>query len=346
MKKSFIFLVILLVSNQLFSQITLTRADFPTAGFECFYSVDTFSRSENKHLSDFADMNFSSMTVDLRDTMRFVEPSTLPNASEFPESNLAVIQSDAASFFQVTDAQAVNWGGTGSYEGVAQDVAFKFNNPLVMSWFPRTYQSQKTDTAATTVKMPMTGYPGVDSIRIDMALYSSSYIDSFGTFTYQGGNTASCLREKYKLTTEIHTFMYSFMGWVAYPDADILDSSVGYNFYSNQHKMYFATLDVDNDGYVTALSVQNYAQSSIANVKELKFSVNNPINSKLMISQNDFETANLRICDMSGRTVYTKKIDAGVTEIDVTGIKTGVYTITLSDKNNSSIGSKKIIIVH
>jgi hypothetical protein len=90
------------------------------------------------------------------------------------------------------------------------------------------------------------------------------------------------------------------------------------------------TLSVDDNELINLNGSFSFYQSKASNIWDLK-----TINLQI-------DNANLKIVDLSGKTVFSKKISSPLTEVDLSSVSNGFYIVVITN-NNSIIGTKKII---
>src|SRR6056297_1702719 len=189
-------------------QITIYESDFPALGDTFLTVTDTFGSSEQVYINDFQEndlWNFSSPEADGFDTTRFIDPSETNYASSFPKSNLAEKNNpdniayliSTQDYFEVTgyhssDLQSVQRG----------PVNINLDNNLTLAEFPSNYQDSFSDTAEKqNITLPYNEMEGIDSVRFDLSIYTTSLIDTFGPLASLT-DTVETLRE-FKTTISV-----------------------------------------------------------------------------------------------------------------------------------------------
>ena len=64
----------------------------------------------------------------------------------------------------------------------------------------------------------------------------------------------------------------------------------------------------------------------------------------LNISPEEQQTFELNLISIHGQIMFTKSIDQHSTEVDVTGLATGIYFVQLVNENNEILGVEKLMI--
>ena len=202
-----------------------------------------------------------------------------------------------------------------------------------------------------------------DSLRIRIATERLDVVDAWGTLSIPGG-TYEVLREK--RTEERETKMDVFVGvgpfgeWIDVTDAlglDFLgkDTTITYNFFSNEAKEAIAVVTVDNETE-DPITVQyksneiststNYVDQGTADM----FAYPNPAVTEVRF---DFinlpvDTYTLKIYNILGVEVFRQNYiinDRRTIKLDISSMQKGTYLYSLVDNKGKPITTKRLVVI-
>ncbi|MBI4929805.1 MAG: T9SS type A sorting domain-containing protein [Bacteroidetes bacterium] len=143
---------------------------------------------------------FTTLVPSTVDTLTFTNPAWLPNGVNFPNSNLAIINSTDASELYLENI------ATGLFvDGVYADpfgqgaMAIQFNPREQLAGFNATYNSTFQNTSMIDTAIGVS-YPGFDSARVKQVKYKDNKTDGWGSIQTPLG-TYNCLRNREKVIT-------------------------------------------------------------------------------------------------------------------------------------------------
>ena len=113
---------------------TITSADFGSVGDSVFLGFDQTPGVSVGSAGTGQTWNFTSLNTETLDTLFFLNPSVLPNASSFPSANLALASNQGVFFFEKTASSILNHGLSLEFGPVASDV--NYNPPVTYLQFP------------------------------------------------------------------------------------------------------------------------------------------------------------------------------------------------------------------
>lgn len=139
--------------------------------------------------------NFSTLQAGLVDTLTSTNPVWLPNGSNFPGSNLALmINSNAVYYLKNTGTGLFIVGADGDFTG-GGPTSVLFNPNEELTSFPNTYNTAFQNTSGFALSDSFTLFPGADSIRITSSKYKDVKTDGWGSLTTPLG-TYNTLRQR------------------------------------------------------------------------------------------------------------------------------------------------------
>jgi hypothetical protein len=346
---------VLLASVSISAQITINRSDFGTIGDLLYYANDTtLSSSFTPGASGpNATWNFSTtVSANFYDSSLFADPATVGGAPE--EANIAIIQGDAPSFFNITDSSVkiiipLDMFGNGTA-----------NPQIMITKFPFTYGAPALKDSAFTHMQGTPedfGYSGLpfDSMRINFAIRTTSLVDAWGAVTTPIA-TYDALRVKN--TTNVKVTVQGkapFLGWIDVPFDGLNQNQIIYGWYAKDKKYTVAEAALDTLGNVANFRYQVASIPTSTGIEKISKNVSamlqpNPVNDVLTLSFNSNynEKGSLLIFDITGKVVVNQEITLTKNENAITvktaDLNNGVYfTRIVSEHINST---SKFVVRH
>lgn len=341
MKKTLLFATGLIATASLSAQITITSADFPTPGDQAFVTVDTVP---NAGISvgqpgpngtyDLTDIN-----LDNEEITNFVEPSTLPNASEFPKATIATGGGGFEVYLKV-GATEYDFQGVvvPNQAGGTEPWVIKYDDPQIFVTFPSTYQTAFVDDfygqETFYVGMDFQGTQ-IDSGRITFTGTTDAEFDGFGTLSTPAGTFSDVLRQRAELTeTQVIEVCINpgIPGlpcqWTEFQRNT--EFSVEYTFYGKQSKMPLgsATYNAAED---TLQEVSINSDPTLTSIEEFGALVEGGIfpNPTQDVVNFKSEVTAAYLIDNAGRKIA---IEVRNNTADLSTIEAGVYPIIATTK--------------
>lgn len=355
MKTLFTLCSVLLTSVSISAQITIDRGDFGNIGDKIYYANDTTTAGFVVGASGpNVTWNFATTaSANFYDSAVFVDPATVQGAPE--EANLAVIEGEEPSFFNISNS------------GVKVVIPLEMigsgvvNPQISIAQFPFTYGGPTLkDSAFTSVQGTPEdfGYTGVpfDSMRITVAIRTSSLVDGWGSVTTPAA-TYDALRVKN--TTNVNVGVQGkapIVGWIDVPFDGMNEDQVMYGWYAKDKKFTIAEASLDTNGnvadfryQVTSIPVSTGIEG-ISSKHTVSTAQPNPVNDVLTLAFNSNynEKGTLLVFDITGKVVVNQEINLTKNENAIT-VKTaelnnGVYfTRIVSEHVNST---SKFVVKH
>ncbi|PCH97065.1 MAG: hypothetical protein COB85_03070 [Bacteroidetes bacterium] len=196
------------------AQISVDSMDMPSVGDTVVMGIDTILPTSIMVGDTGAQTwDFSSLQPDQFETLRYVDPSTTPNATDFPNSNLA-IDGVQPIIFQTLDSMMLVTDGYAGDDpfGAGLTVVAPFSPPQTILNLPSTHGSMFTDTSGFDETMSTSALnlpvPDLDSIRLVHDSYVTSVVDAYGNLTIPGSATLNTIRQLYTESTIDSIFIY------------------------------------------------------------------------------------------------------------------------------------------
>jgi len=387
MKKLLLGIVSLGTLTALQAQTSLGVGDFASVGDNVVISTDDAPPSNldlgtpgtNKT------WDFTSLNEVSNRTINFVDPSTLPSGSSFPNANLAQIENGNVIYLNKSNSGIEAVGTTQSFNGMDFDAQFSpafsiINFPLEYGDnISGSYNFQEQfylgiDTTVTVLSMPIN--IKLDSIRIKRATSISGSVDAWGTVEFTNGEIEA-LRASItqtntdstwiKLGAPINAMIVNLpAGWnlvdqamanqIALIDAQMaamLGNATGTvttnykDFYAKHVNYRLAQIEVDANG--APLSADWIQESTI------NFGLNNQVampSLKLYPNPTSSEV-NLSEAVPAGSSYrIINSVGAVVASnkinsnsISLANLATGNYTVVLVNANNTVLAIEKVVLV-
>ena len=346
MKKQQLLLLVFSVifTNLVTAQITITQADIAPTGSIKYRGTDTsYTNTAIGAGGTGMVWNFSSLTIDKRDTLSFVTASSLPNYSTFPTSNLGLVLSGKGTAYAILNATALKVIGLA---GVVQGtpVVAKINPAETIVKFPASYGTTYRDSSITHAgPLSYTAQPTVDSIRFKSTKVKQVSIDAWGSLTVPFG-TFSVIRQKEIITQndiiDVHSIGFPPLIpgiWTNFQNTT--KNSTHYSYWANG--LGYPVMEVDSLS-TGKVNITWLLQTPVG-IKEQIESTNaivypNPAKNNLFLKLATNEIATIEIADVLGRIVKQAIQQHAIATIYVGDLSKGIYTyriIYLSGKQES-----------
>ncbi|RPI12636.1 MAG: T9SS C-terminal target domain-containing protein [Ignavibacteriae bacterium] len=344
--KILILLFVLLSASNVFSQVTLTSNNNPTAGnTQMITDCDTNGVSQG---NPGANQTWTFTNLSRGDSVLFnwVLSSSTPYSSQFPASNVAsTFDNSFYSFFTTTGTNLTVNG----YAGPSSVIPY--SDPELYMQYPFTYNSSFNDNFAASYDVG-----GITTIRTGTINVTG---DAWGTINLPNGSFANALRVKYIISTKDSsnpgfpivtlTDNMSFVWFVPgkkFPVFEIVYSTIRFN-----GTVQASSKTVNYNSGNTPIGIKPIS-TGIANGYKLEQNYPNPFNPSTNINFSvPANSGNVRIyiTDITGReiaeVINENKLTAGSYSInyDAGNLAAGIYFYTLETKN--FIETKKMILL-
>ncbi len=358
-KKIILLTVISVLHYMLAGQIIIENSDMPTQGdtVRISYSLNTNLANYTETGEDYT-WDFTGLVPTMQNIDTFVSISSTPIVYQFFfsfNSNLAnrylsnlsfteYALSDVYFFYSSTAGKFANTGYAATINGLPLPI--KFDNPDVWYKFPLEYDNVDSSTSNFEYNLPNMGYLGVNKTR-------KNTVDGWGTITTPFG-TFEVLRVKSDVIEYDSTYIDSADTGYA-----LNRIYTEYKWLAKGQKEPILQITVDNTGGI----VINYRDSARiieppVTITEHTFVNNtlsvypNPANTEMQVEfelQKSISSINICLLDMTGRQVFSGKINNAVKGINhktiylkANNVKRGIYLMVIGIGNQRL--SKKIIV--
>lgn len=376
MKKLVSLVGVLSLSLVFLSAQTITSADFGSVGDSIFLGYDGTPNVSVGTSGTGKVWDFDTLDTETLDTLFFLNPSSLPNGSNFPSSNLAISSNQGVYFFEKTTSAVLNHGFSLILGPFASDV--NYNPPLTYLQFPASLGTNFNTNSGFVAK----SFLGIDTtiytcvIKIDSAMVKrkmalSVNFDASGTIHLPTVTYNNALRAYSEETTHDSIFIYApnpincppFLnipaGWSLAPDfllqavnpnlsAVMLDTNRIYTWYAPNAKFSVCAIEVDYAGNVqNARFISDASQIGLSidesqQVQMLLYP--NPASTSFMIqAEQSLNQHTLQLMDLNGRIVKTQLLGNNQV-VDVQTLDNGIYLIQVLNESGKVVYRNKVIV--
>lgn len=343
MKKFTLCAILIMAVTVSYSQITITSQNAPTAGTTIVMSVDEFPVGINPGSpGPNQTWDFTSFSEDETEAIEFILPSSTPFPNYFPDANMALTTDDTTyNYMKVTASSWTYIGGAGQIDGSI----FTFNNEpeAIVVNFPVNYGDQFSQEYSHTTYLSF----GEDSVKFKNSVSSTDDVDSWGSVSTPSG-TYDALRVKTE-ETQTDSIWFKFGGTWMLKDASSTSFN-SYSWYTDHPSVGINLLNIYYDETWENIEDADYFKDSFVGIGEPKVQVEinvypNPATDWITIETNHNFAGKFRIYDLSGKSVLEEEISQGSNKINVSALKTGIYTYSFIGDDSDSVKSGHFTIL-
>ncbi len=325
MKNIISFFAIVLSSLGLQAQIQVEHIDL-NVGDVIYFQMDT-SLFELQSPGENLTWDMSNLSSPIIDSLIPIDPANTANASDFPESNMAIGNDSITAYMSATENEFVNLGVSGSMMGY--DFLIKFQEADTMIKFPISYGDSRVSYTR--------GEADIAVANVHHYGRRSLECDAWGTMTTPIG-TYDVLRVREEIITLDSVFLLGFFN----PNFSRMDTSYKYSFYTNDISIKKALVEITFDPESNMPLYTNWVtfptQSIVENNAENSLNIYpNPTSDYINILSQE-EIQSIKIYNTEGQVL----IESNQTLVDVSYLPPAVYFVNIRTKNN--ITTEKIIV--
>jgi hypothetical protein len=191
MKKVKLFLsgiLAVIASQNVEAQITINNSHFMQVGNKIYLVRDTLpSITSIGPSGPNQTWSFTNLNVHEVDSIEALNPASTPSGTQFPSSNIALLQNEDIYIYLENSNTELNI--VGLYVPLL-DFILSYTNPEKILVYPSTYQTVYSDTAVTisTYSASLIPFPlPFDSIRLKTVKYKNGMVDAYGSLTTNEG---------------------------------------------------------------------------------------------------------------------------------------------------------------
>jgi hypothetical protein len=342
-KQIFTMLLLLVFVIQGYSQISISRADFPEIGNLVVSAVDNTSSIDPGQPGQNQTWDFSNLTASSYDSTYYISPAGAPHYQNYPEANI-VSNHNPLQFPNGYNINYWNFSDT-DIKGVADETLInlfgtfylamyiKYTPPSSNLTFPFTYGSTKSETFIMywITASRMDGIT-TDSMKTVSHVALSCLVDASGTMILPDGSFP-VLRAKETWNSTDTTYEWNGTAWVY--SSDTVSSWNQYKWYANN----YGEIGSYNPSGKKANGFTFFKSETLVGMENHKapnaFTLYpNPATSQVSISSGEpFDR--IEISDNTGRTVL---VSGNQKTIDVSSLAAGAYIVRLIKGNSVQTG--------
>lgn len=339
-------LAIALMSSAALAQPVLTQASIGATGSVFFLGVDTVPSPALLGSSGPSQTwVMTSLGVDELDTALFLVPTSLPNSSDFPTSNFAVVQSSqgGVAYFESTSTFLDLLGAAGDIDGSGNYVSLFQNPPLRTVQFPFTYMDQysSSSTADVTIDASFLGIPFVDSVRFKNIQDQFTVADGWGALSLPAANYTNVLRTKRIVSAIDSIWAHTFLGWQLASDSMYTDST--FTWWDDTKGYYLAEAAYEGP----TLARITYEDPILVAVDPLRnagvLNYPNPAHERMTI-RSEVGATSVQIVDLQGKLVSEQAITEPQTHLNLVGMPQGYYLYRLRNAEGTVLHTGKFVV--
>jgi hypothetical protein len=379
MKQSLPFVFFLFVVLGLQAQITINNSNFPVAGDTLLLAIDNLpSGIEITPAGGSQTWDFTTLQSPFTTQTVYKDANEGDFAANFPSADLVAQTNEVGELYYHVSNDIFELVGFAGEDpaGFGVEVATQFDPPYTERRAPLNFFDVNQTESALLVPFAAEDIPGdifdglpvtPDSIRIRVAIDLLDVVDAWGTLTIPGG-IYDVLREKRTEIRETRVdIKVGFFSWTDVTDillagagpplTDFLgaDTTITYNFLSDEAKEPIAVVSTENDGE-TVTQVQfksNDITSDVKVISEVKpgvYAYPNPaiVNVRFEFSNLDPGDYQLKIINILGVEVWSQKyqISGNRTErVNISFLRKGTYLYSLVNEDGKTLTTKRLIVI-
>ena len=365
------------------AQITVNSGDVVNITDQVETATDTLPGAITIGSSGSTSWNFSTLNQHTLDTSNFVSPAGLPGATDFPLSNMAMINSDEdSSWIYLTKS---NFGlfidGFHQIQG-GQANSIPFATTIIT--FPSTYLTNYGGSGSADLGSfqlgvdpdsllvpPFTNGPHgiVDSLKITRTSVLTSNIDAYGAVTTPFGLFQS-LRQVVEVQDIDTTWQLVNGNWeiISFTTVDFLANlpppfgpffidSIAYDttftarWWTDDPTARFPIVEMDYEANGTVNTVEWQKSTPTTGVNEAVTSIDevtlypNPAANEITINVSTALNNNsVEILDVTGKLIATSSFRSNKITLSVSDYSNGIYFYNITDVNGKVIHSDKFVV--
>jgi hypothetical protein len=362
----------------LFSQTPVTVAAFPSIGDTIRTSVDTNALVAVLNPGGPNNWAFGLLESHRSGNLVYQAASVGNEFGSFPDAQMVTIAANGSeTYYTKTATRFLTLGYAGpDPANLGLNVIARFQPPLVNQRAPMMFFDVNQSTSNLSLAFSIADLPdsllmipaGIDSIRLRFKQDRLDVVDAYGSINIPG-ETQTVLREKRTEISETLIDVYSgFLGWFELPIGGIgggggipagllgVDTSVSYHFFSNQVKEQVAVVDVDpNTLSPQRVTFKSNQTSAVKPEPEFTLAASVFAYPNPAVDEVSFECRNLpsgsyslKIFNLLGKTVWKQDYQIAGSKsikVDLDQMRKGTYLYSLTDKNGTIIGTKRLVII-
>ncbi len=379
MKKLVLSIPGLICGLMLQAQITVNNTTFPEVGDTLYTAIDNMP-SNISITSPGGPQSWSFASLQAPFTRRTIVQAAAsgPAAGVFPSADVLLsLGNNSDGYFNVTNNRFELVGISGMDPiGQGVQIQARYSPPVIYRRSPMNFFDVNQSQSALLVAFAADDLPSAildllpitpDSLRIRISTNRVDVVDAWGTLTIPGG-IYDVLREKRTQYQDVRLdIRVGFFPWQDITDIVLQltgiegiaqlgqDTTVTYNFFSNEAKEPIAVVTMNDAGTAPA-TVEYKAKEVVSNVQNTNglkpgvYAFPNPaiVNVRFEFSNLPKGEYTLRIFNVLGEEVMKKRyyVNGSRTEkVDISQLKKGAYLYSLVNDRGKTLVTKRLVVV-
>lgn len=375
--KKIVFSFLLLGAAGYASAQTLTSTDFGSVGDTYQLGLDNTPGVGPGTAGASQTWNFTTLNTESLDTLVFVNPATLPNAADFPGSNIATVSDQGVFYLEKTTNYIRNHGVVAVFGFLVASI--NFTPPVDLLQFPTNFGDSFSNTSMVAEKQFIgidTNFLGcqitIDSAYIIRHVVHDVDIDGSGTLQLPTDTFTNALRSYTEERTVDSIFIYAPnaincafppvnipQGW-SFADPTLLtlagfsgnpsfDTTRIYNWYAPGEKFSVCAIDVNSNGSPISCRFKSNVAHLTLGLNEpfqLESSVYpNPANDQMRITATEsLAGTHVQVVDVTGKVVLQQQMnEQGI--ISTLALEEGIYLYMIRDDQNKPLTKGRFMVV-
>lgn len=348
MKRTLLFAA-MIMSGISFAQITVNQGNIAGAGDVVVQDHDTIPSVAAPSGGANQVWDYSTgLNVSYEDTMNFVAPGWLNNASYFPSATLGATQTGGFEIYIINDATSLrSIGAAGDLFGTG-DKQIYINPADVMAQWPMNYNDSYTTNSvqSLTILGSDVGAPA-DSIKNKTYTTKDVVVDAWGSMTTPYG-TFNVLRVNETKYSVDSTWAYAF-GMEQLVDSGA-DTTYNYTFWSDDPSARFPVMEMSHDNAGTVFNVSWLKEAPSAGLNTAAaIETNlypNPASDVVILESENENISKMNVYNVTGTLIKSVTVNEVQTKVDVSSYNNGVYLYELVNGNNEVILTDRFVVKH
>lgn len=348
MKKQLLSIFALMSFGAVTAQITITQADVAPLGYVIFRGTDTtFTETPIGPGGTAMSWDFSGIVDDRGDTLAISDPAVLPNYTDFPSSNIAIINGGGTAYGIINSSGLSIIGQTANVAGT--DIVVDVDPVEIVVNFPANYADSYFNSSRSFGEFAFVT-TGVDSARVISVKDKQVDIDAWGSLVIPFG-TFNVIRVKEEIiqydTIDIHSPGFPpFLpaSWSNFQTDET--HSTKYSYWANG--IGFPVMEVDSSHATGEVNVTWLLQTPEVSIKEQVSSSNlmvypNPAKDMVTIKLSQNGLAVIEVTDVLGKQVKMLSNQKIASTLNVADLTEGIYVYKVTYANGKAESGRFVI---
>ena len=312
--------------------------------------------------------NFSTLNEDVLDTLFFKNPSPLPGSSNFPLSNIGMVDTDQDSTWMFLTKNGAGLFIDGMYQ-IQQGQATVIPFVATVITFPSTMGTNYNGTwNGTLFGFDLSALPlGLDSLKITRGTTASSNIDAWGNVTTPFGTFASLRQLVYQEDVDTTWEKSSATGlWSLISPATIsvlagfgvnvtdisYDTTRTARWWTDDPTARFPIVEMDYEANGVVNNIDWQKSTPTVGIAEVTTASGvslypNPAATEITIEVSaSLNNNSVKILDVTGKLISDNSFKTNRLTLSVSDLDNGIYFYNILDVNGNVLHSNKFVVAN